>query len=244
MRIRVDLPEPDRPMTTKFSPGSTVKLASITAAVSPSSRSSARSRPLRRASTPREGRRPKTLYRPSAVMTGGTRAPSSVGVGRARIGSAPVPIAHGGADPIIHLRPPPSGRQTVHAPQQSFLTSTFAARRQIVSAGVGHENAVRWGDAPLMLSGRRGRTVRQSGHNYSVSAVCRDAGGVGRVSAGPPSRSRWGGRRSLSPGTSPWATVSGQPRARSVSARKPAVCCQAASAASAWCSPGWGLSKA
>ncbi len=44
-RRRVDLPDPDRPMTTKIWPGSTVKDASITAAVVPSARSSSRSAP-------------------------------------------------------------------------------------------------------------------------------------------------------------------------------------------------------
>ena len=33
MRIRVDLPEPDRPMTTKISPGRTSNEASMTAGV-------------------------------------------------------------------------------------------------------------------------------------------------------------------------------------------------------------------
>src|SRR5690625_1468247 len=78
--MRVDLPEPDSPITTNISPGSTLKLASMTAAVSPLSRSSSLVCPCWSASPPRWGRRPKILYRPSAVIAG-TRAPSSI-VGR------------------------------------------------------------------------------------------------------------------------------------------------------------------
>lgn len=51
MRSRVDLPDPDSPMTTKICPGSTLKEASITAAVVPSARSSSRSAPRSRART-------------------------------------------------------------------------------------------------------------------------------------------------------------------------------------------------
>src|SRR5690625_4859972 len=78
--MSVDLPDPDRPITTQISPGSTLKLASMTAAVSPLSRNSSLVCPCRSASTPRWGRRPKILYRPSAWIAG-TRAPSSI-VGR------------------------------------------------------------------------------------------------------------------------------------------------------------------
>lgn len=45
MRSNVDFPDPDRPITTKICPGSTVNEASITAAVVPSARSSSRSAP-------------------------------------------------------------------------------------------------------------------------------------------------------------------------------------------------------
>ncbi|GMA36790.1 hypothetical protein GCM10025876_29940 [Demequina litorisediminis] len=48
MRMRVDLPEPDRPMTTKISPFLTSNEASMTAAVAPSS--AAREKPSRRLS--------------------------------------------------------------------------------------------------------------------------------------------------------------------------------------------------
>ncbi len=61
MRSKVDLPDPDRPMTTKISPGSTVNEASITAAVVPSARSSSRSAPSRSRSTASPGRLPNTL---------------------------------------------------------------------------------------------------------------------------------------------------------------------------------------
>lgn len=67
MRSSVDLPDPDSPMTTKISPGSTVKDASMTAAVVPSARSSSRaSSPWRSRSTAWSGFLPKTLYRFSA----------------------------------------------------------------------------------------------------------------------------------------------------------------------------------
>jgi hypothetical protein len=74
MRSRVDLPEPDRPMTTKIWPGSTVKEASITAAVVPSARSPSRSAPSRSLSTASSGRLPKTLYSCSASSLDDTRA--------------------------------------------------------------------------------------------------------------------------------------------------------------------------
>lgn len=74
MRSKVDLPEPDRPITTKIWPGSTRNEASITAAVVPSARSSSRSvSPLSSARTafataaPLSGPLPNTLYTCSAV---------------------------------------------------------------------------------------------------------------------------------------------------------------------------------
>ncbi|CAM5245788.1 hypothetical protein STENM327S_08475 [Streptomyces tendae] len=73
MRSSVDLPDPDSPMTTKISPGSTVKDASMTAAVVPSARSSSRTSPWslrtsswRSRSTAWSCFLPKTLYRFSA----------------------------------------------------------------------------------------------------------------------------------------------------------------------------------
>jgi len=45
IRIKVDLPEPDRPMTTKISPSSDLERDVATAAVTPSRRSSAGSTP-------------------------------------------------------------------------------------------------------------------------------------------------------------------------------------------------------
>ncbi len=66
MRSRVDLPEPDNPMTTKICPGSTVNEASITAAVVPSARNSSRSEPLSSFRTASSGRLPNTLYKCSA----------------------------------------------------------------------------------------------------------------------------------------------------------------------------------
>src|SRR5690554_1023085 len=65
IRMRVDLPEPDRPMTTKVSPGLTSKVASMTAAV-PSDLTSSRGAPSRRRRTASWDRRPNTLYTLSA----------------------------------------------------------------------------------------------------------------------------------------------------------------------------------
>src|SRR5699024_11799800 len=70
MRMRVDLPDPDRPMTTNISPDSTLKEASITAAVVPSSRSWSRVARLRRRSTARLGFRPNTWYLFYSCITG------------------------------------------------------------------------------------------------------------------------------------------------------------------------------
>ena len=61
MRMRVDLPEPDRPMTTKISPLSTSKEVSMTAAVCPDFLSWSRVLPALSFLTPSDGRRPKTL---------------------------------------------------------------------------------------------------------------------------------------------------------------------------------------
>src|SRR5690606_28297315 len=65
IRMRVDLPEPDRPMTTKVSPGCTSKEASMTAAV-PMGLTSSRLAPARSRLTASWDRRPKTLYTFSA----------------------------------------------------------------------------------------------------------------------------------------------------------------------------------
>src|SRR5699024_11829621 len=61
IRISVDFPEPDSPMTTKISPSSTSKLASITAAV-PYSLTSSAVAPERNLGRASAARRPNTLY--------------------------------------------------------------------------------------------------------------------------------------------------------------------------------------
>ena len=66
MRSSVDLPDPDRPMTTKIWPGSTVKEASITAAVVPSRAELVTVRAALELVTASSGRLPNTLYRCSA----------------------------------------------------------------------------------------------------------------------------------------------------------------------------------
>ena len=80
MRMIVDLPEPDRPMMTKISPRSTVKLASMTAAV-PASATSWRDAPARNRATASFGLRPKTLCRLVASSAGPavSGAPAEVG---------------------------------------------------------------------------------------------------------------------------------------------------------------------
>lgn len=60
IRMSVDLPEPERPMTTKISPRRTSKDASMTAAV-PSDLTSSRDAPCSRRRMASTGRRPKTL---------------------------------------------------------------------------------------------------------------------------------------------------------------------------------------
>ena len=61
-RTSVDLPEPDRPMTTKISPSCTAKLASLTPSVWPvRSKMAALSRPSRTRCIASCGRSPKTL---------------------------------------------------------------------------------------------------------------------------------------------------------------------------------------
>src|SRR5699024_9580584 len=68
VRIRVDLPEPDRPMTTKISPSSTSKLASMTAAI-PILVRSFRSAPSSSRLITSFGRLPRTLYTFDALTT-------------------------------------------------------------------------------------------------------------------------------------------------------------------------------
>ncbi|CAM5640202.1 hypothetical protein SVIOM342S_08497 [Streptomyces violaceorubidus] len=79
-RTRVDLPEPDRPMTTKTSPLRTSKETSATAAVQPvRERSSAGLRAVRSGSAgTRAALGPKTFHRPSTEKTGGRSATVSV----------------------------------------------------------------------------------------------------------------------------------------------------------------------
>lgn len=60
IRMMVDLPEPDRPMMTKISPGETAKLASMTAAV-PASATCVRLSPALSRLTACFGFFPKTL---------------------------------------------------------------------------------------------------------------------------------------------------------------------------------------
>jgi hypothetical protein len=60
MRMIVDLPDPERPMMTKISPGATVKLASMTAAV-PASATCVRLSPAARRRAACLGFFPKTL---------------------------------------------------------------------------------------------------------------------------------------------------------------------------------------
>jgi hypothetical protein len=66
MRMRVDLPEPDRPMTTKISPVRTEKLASMTAAV-PMGVTSSRVAPCSSRVTTSAALRPNALYTCSAL---------------------------------------------------------------------------------------------------------------------------------------------------------------------------------
>src|SRR5699024_1808024 len=70
VRIRVDLPEPERPITTKISPSLTSNEASMTAAVTkPASETSLRVDSLRILLTASAGRRPKTLSTSSLRWT-------------------------------------------------------------------------------------------------------------------------------------------------------------------------------
>ncbi len=96
-RTSVDLPEPDRPMTTKTSPLRTSKETSRTAAVQPvRERSSAASRAASSGSAgTRSALGPKTFHRPSTEKTG---APSAVVAPAAAVpavgASVTVPITH------------------------------------------------------------------------------------------------------------------------------------------------------
>src|SRR5699024_5015797 len=67
--------------------------------------------------------------------------------GADRLRSACRPLA--GADPMVQLRAPAPGRQMVHAPPQSFLTSGYAAQSRRTRASAWAENAVRWDDATI-----------------------------------------------------------------------------------------------
>ena len=72
MRTSVDLPEPERPITTKTSPGQTSNETSRTAATQPVfARSSARGRSASGVPSTLSARWPKIFHTPSARISGG-----------------------------------------------------------------------------------------------------------------------------------------------------------------------------
>ncbi|VXB92825.1 hypothetical protein PSCLAVI8L_210023 [Pseudoclavibacter sp. 8L] len=84
VRMRVDLPEPERPMTTKISPCLTSKVASMTAAVTPAPSSDLGVPELSRFAASL-GLRPKTLVRPfTDTAVSFTRSPCGRWIGRER----------------------------------------------------------------------------------------------------------------------------------------------------------------
>ena len=87
VRTRVDLPDPERPMTTNTSPGQTSRETSATAATQPVlARSSARESSASGVPTTSSALGPKIFQIPAARITGSPRAPASVGAAAGKTG--------------------------------------------------------------------------------------------------------------------------------------------------------------
>ncbi len=185
-RSSVDLPDPDRPMTTKSSPGSTAKEASITAAVVPSARSSSRSAPSLTRRTPSLALRPKTLNTCSATSFDTcTSSRTAIRTGREAGPSEPRPRPfrnrrRGGARPASspHVPAIPEAMPGLHKGH----TFRHAARRRTRLNHVRRPKACRRRAAPQV---RRGGPHRRSAR----------APGTTRGSPSSPGRARGAARR-------------------------------------------------